>query len=266
VLRAILDGSHRFCEVLRKAERPMLILGRGALMRPDGAAVLAAAWQVAARHGMLRPDWHGFNMLHLFGGQVAPLELGFVSPPDLPPPGPPRVLWLLGADGFDVSRIPADTFVVYQGHHGEAAAARADVILPGAAYTEKEATWVNTEGRAQRGRLAVYPPGEAREDWKIIRAASEVLGVRLPYDTLTAVRARLAEASPVFARVDRVERRGCEDQTGPTGDPAVMLDAPFVLPISNYWQADVISRASEIMAECARIIPATAAPEQMAAE
>jgi NADH-quinone oxidoreductase subunit G len=112
----------------------------------------------------------------------------------------------------------------------------------------------------------VYPPGEAREDWKIIRAASEVLGARLPYDSLSAVRARLAEASPVFARVDHVERRGCEDQAGPAGDPAAMSDAPFVLPISNYWQADVISRASEIMAECARVIPATAAPERMAAE
>ena len=266
VLRAILDGSHRFCEVLRQAERPMLILGRGALARPDGAAVLAAAWQVAAQYGMLRPDWHGFNLLHLFGGQVAPLELGFVAPPDLAPPGPPQALWLLGADGFDVSRIPADTFVVYQGHHGEAAAARADVILPGAAYTEKEGTWVNTEGRVQRGRLAVYPPGEAREDWKIIRAASEVLGARLPYDTLPAVRARLAEVNPVFARPDRVERRGCENQTGPTGDAGALSDAPFVLPIANYWQADVISRASEIMAECARVIPATSAPAQMAAE
>jgi NADH-quinone oxidoreductase subunit G len=266
VLRAILDGSHRFCEVLRKAERPMLILGRGALMRPDGASVLAAAWRIAAENGMLRPDWHGFNLLHLFGGQVAPLELGFAAPPDLPPAGPPQVLWLLGADGFDVSRIPADTFVIYQGHHGEAAAARADVILPGAAYTEKEATWVNTEGRAQRGRLAVHPPGEAREDWKIIRAASEVLGARLPYDTLPAVRARLAEASPVFARVNRVERRGCEDQAGPAGDVGALSDAPFALPIKNYWQADVISRASEIMAECARVIPATSAPAQMAAE
>ncbi len=243
----------------------MLILGRGALMRPDGAAVLAAAWKVAARNGMLRPDWHGFNLLHLFGGQVAPLELGFVAPPDLSPPGPPQALWLLGADGFDTSRIPADTFVVYQGHHGEAAAARADVILPGCAYTEKEGTWVNTEGRAQRGRLAVHPPGEAREDWKIIRAASEALGARLPYDTLAAVRARLAEANPVFARPDRVERRGCEDQSGPAGDPSALSDAPFALPITNYWQADVISRASETMAECARVLMPPA-PERMAAE
>ena len=112
------------------------------------------------------------------------------------------------------------------------------MILPGAAYTEKDGTWVNTEGRAQRGRLAVYPPGEAREDWKIIRAASEVLGARLPYDTLAAVRARLAEVNPVFARPDRVERRGCADQSGPAGDPAALSDAPFALPIANYWQAD----------------------------
>src|SRR3712207_6748992 len=118
-LRAVLDGSHRFCEVLGKAERPMLILGRGALARADGAAVLAAAWQVAVRHNMLRPDWHGFNVLQLFGGQAAALELGFVAPPGMEPPGAPRALWLLGADGFDTSRIPGDTFVVYQGHHGE---------------------------------------------------------------------------------------------------------------------------------------------------
>jgi NADH-quinone oxidoreductase subunit G len=182
------------------------------------------------------------------------------------PPGPPQALWLLGADGFDASRIPADTFVVYQGHHGEAAAARADVILPGAAYTEKEATWVNTEGRAQRGRLAVYPPGEAREDWKIIRAASEALGVRLPYDSLAAVRTRLAEANPIFARADRVERRGCDDTSGPDGDPSELSDAAFALPITNYWQADVISRASETMADCARVLLPEAAPARMAAE
>jgi NADH-quinone oxidoreductase subunit G len=264
-LRALLDGSHRFSEVLSRAERPMLVLGRGALARSDGTAVLAAGWQVAVRHNMLRPDWHGFNLLHLFGGQVGALELGFVAPPDLAPPGPPQALWLLGADGFDASRIPADTFVVYQGHHGEAAAARADVILPGCAYTEKEGTWVNTEGRVQRGRLAVHPPGEAREDWKVIRAASEVLGVRLPYDTLAAVRARLAAVNPIFARPDRVERQGCADQAGPAGDPSALSDSPFALPIANYWQADVVSRASETMAECARVL-LPPAPERIAAE
>jgi len=263
-LRTIAAGKHRFNEVLQKAERPMLILGRGALRRPDGAAVLAAAWQVAAQNNMLRPDWHGFNLLHLFGGQVAPLDLGFVPPVTGARLSPGvEVLWLLHAE-TDPSQIPDGTFVIYQGHHGEAAAARADVILPGAAYTEKDATWVNTEGRVQRGRLAVYPPGEAREDWKIIRAASEVLGHRLPYDTLDGVRARLVQANPAFGVIDRLERRGCTDTAGPLGDIGALQDTAFALPVTNYWQADPISRASDTMAECARTYLAPAAP--MAAE
>ncbi|RYH14440.1 MAG: NADH-quinone oxidoreductase subunit G, partial [Alphaproteobacteria bacterium] len=243
-LTAIAGGSHRFNEVLRAAKKPMLILGRGALTRGDGAAVLAAAWQIAAQNNMLQADWHGFNMLHQFGGQVAPLDLGFTTgiPADV------QGLWLLGAEP---GGVPDGAFVVYQGHHGEAGAARADVILPGAAYTEKDATWVNTEGRVQRGRLAVYPPGEAREDWKIIRAASELLGARLPYDSLDGVRARLTEVNPVFAG-DGFVPHGCTDQAGPAGEVATVSAAAFTPAVANYWQADVISRASATMAECAR--------------
>jgi NADH-quinone oxidoreductase subunit G len=244
-LRALADGTHPFAAVLAAAQRPMLILGRGALRRADGAAVLAAAWQVARQAGMLTPDWHGFNLLHLFGGQAAPLDLGFV------PQGAaetPAVMWLLGT--ADAADSPPGAFVILQGHHGEAGAARADVILPGAAYTEKDATWVSTEGRVQQGSLAVHPPGEAREDWKIIRAASEVIGHRLPYDSLDAVRARLAQANPVFAAP--FLRQGCADPSGPAGDPAAVTDAPFVLPLANYWQAEPIGRASATMAECAR--------------
>ncbi|TCZ57167.1 NADH-quinone oxidoreductase subunit NuoG [Roseicella aquatilis] len=251
-LRALAAGTHPFNEALRNAKRPMLILGRGALTRPDGAAVLAAAWKVAAENHMLQPEWNGFNLLHLFGGQVAPLDLGFV-PQDGEAAISPQIqaLWLLNAE-VDPAAIPAGAFVIYQGHHGEAAAARADVILPGAAYTEKDATWVNTEGRVQRGRLAVYPPGEAREDWKIIRAASEALGKRLPYDSLEAVRARLAEANPVFAREGFIAH-GITDLAGPAGDTGAVSDAPFTPVLTNYWQADPISRASATMAECAEI-------------
>ncbi|MCB4822500.1 NADH-quinone oxidoreductase subunit NuoG [Roseicella aerolata] len=251
-LRVLAEGGHRFNEVLRKAKRPMLILGRGALTRPDGVAILAAAWKIAAENNMLQADWHGFNLLHHFGGQVAPLDLGF-----LPQQGGAAIspaveaLWLLGAE-VDAAAIPAGAFVIYQGHHGEAAAARADVILPGAAYTEKDATWVNTEGRVQRGRLAVYPPGEAREDWKIIRAVSEVLGKRLPYDSLDAVRARLGQVNPAFAD-GGFAPHGCTDLTGPAGDASAVSDAPFAPVLQNYWQADVISRASATMAECARV-------------
>ena len=242
-----------FAETLKAAQKPMIILGRGAMQRADGAAVLAAAWQLAAGVGALTPDWHGFNLLHLFGGQVGALELGFVQGKPLTDmlAGGVDALWLLNADGFEPSRIAPSTFVIYQGHHGDAMAARADVILPGAAYTEKDATWVNTEGRAQRGRLAIFPPGEAKEDWRIIRAYSEGVGKTLPYDDTSAIRARLAQASPVFARVGDVVRAGCTDTAGPAG--GMPTDAPFVLPIPVYHQADVISRASETMAECAAV-------------
>jgi NADH-quinone oxidoreductase subunit G len=245
-----------FAETLKAAQKPMIILGRGALMRPDGAAVLAAAWALAEQVGALTPDWHGFNLLHLFGGQAGALELGFVpgqGGKDLSAmlAGGVDALWLLNSDGFDPARIPPATFVIYQGHHGDAMAARADVILPGAAYTEKDATWVNTEGRAQRGRLAIHPPGEAREDWRIIRAYSEGIGKALPYDDTGAIRARLAQASPVFARVGEVLRGGCADTVGPAA--GALSDAPFQLPIAVYHQADVISRASDTMAQCAAV-------------
>ena len=248
------QAMNAFAETLKVAQKPMIILGRGALQRPDGAAVLAAAWKLAAEVGALAPDWHGFNLLHLFGGQVGALELGFVpgqGGKDLAAmlAGGVDALWLLNADGFDPSRIAPGTFVIYQGHHGDAMAGRADVILPGAAYTEKDATWVNTEGRAQRGRLAIFPPGEAKEDWRIIRAFSEGVGKALPYDDTAAIRAALVDASPVFGRVGEVQAGGCADMAGPAG--GAVDGAAFVLPLPVYHQADVISRASDVMAQCA---------------
>ncbi|MEO3471599.1 NADH-quinone oxidoreductase subunit NuoG [Roseomonas sp. CAU 1739] len=250
------QAINAFADTLKAAQKPMIILGRGALQRADGAVVLAAAWALAAEVGALTPEWHGFNLLHLFGGQVGALELGFVPRQgakglDAMLAGGVNALWLLNADGFDPARIVEGTFVVYQGHHGDAMAGRADVILPGAAYTEKDATWVNTEGRAQRGRLAIFPPGEAKEDWRIIRAFSEGVGKALPYDDAAAIRAALVAASPVFGRVGEVQRGGCGDTTGPAG--GAVGGAPFVLPLPVYHQADVISRASDVMAECAAI-------------
>jgi NADH-quinone oxidoreductase subunit G len=160
------------------------------------------------------------------------------------------VLWLLGADEFDTSQIGANTFVVYQGHHGDAGAARADVILPGAAYTEKPGTYVNTEGRVQRGLRAVYPPGDAREDWTILRAFSDVVGRKLSYDTVDALRKRMEQVNPVFGRVGFLPRFGCTDQTAPAGDPTALSDTSFEVAVLNYYQTDPISRASATMAEC----------------
>jgi NADH-quinone oxidoreductase subunit G len=264
-LRALADGSHRFCATLRAAKRPMLILGRHALTRADGAAVLAAAWQAAANNNMLQADWHGFNLLHRFGGQHGALDVGFASGKSMAQmlDRGVDVLWLLGADSIPAERIPLGTFIIYQGHHGEPAAAQADVILPGAAYTEKDAAWVNTEGRLQLGFRAVDPPGEAREDWKVIRAASAALGRSLPYDTLDALREALVTAHPMLGESDTLPPRGCANRAGPAGDAGAVSDAAFTLLPGNYWQQDPIGRASATMAECARTY---AAPAALAAE
>jgi NADH-quinone oxidoreductase subunit G len=240
-------AAHPFFETFNGAKHPMVIVGRNA-----GAEAHAAAWRMAAAAKALRADWHGFNVLHRFGGQVGALELGFVPGEGANSVWDSDVLWLLGADNFDPSRIHPSAFVIYQGHHGDRAASRADVILPGAAYTEKDATYVNTEGRAQRAWRAVHPPGEAREDWRIVRALAEGLGVTLGFDTLEQLR----ETMPLSLEF---APRGCDDMNGPDASLGTMPAEPF----APYHLADVIARASDVMAECARVY---GEPPAMAAE
>jgi NADH-quinone oxidoreductase subunit G len=257
-LAELAEGRGAFAEVLKKAERPMLILGMGALTRPDGAAVLAAARKLAESSGMVTEGWNGFNVLHTAAARVGGLDLGF-----LPgeggrdtdgilqgcEDGAIEALYLLGADEIDMARLGEPgkgPFVIYQGHHGDAGAHRADVILPGAAYTEKNATYVNTEGRVQLARLAAFPPGDAREDWTILRALSEVVGKRLAYDNLGELRQRLIEANPVFAAVDQIVPAAF----GGFGKEGPLDGAPFVSPVPVFYMTDPISRASETMAQC----------------
>ncbi len=252
---ALLDGSNPFAATLKAAKNPMLIVGQGALARPDGAAILAACWKLAAETGMLAAEWHGFNVLHHAAARVGGLDLGFLpgkTGKNLSAMlgGGVDVLWLLGADEFDTAKIGANTFVIYQGHHGDRGAARADVILPGAAYTEKNGTYVNTVGRVQRGQMAIYPPGDARHDWTILRAFSAVIGKTLPYNDLETLRARLEQTNPVFTRLDILQRFGCTDTTGPAGDAAALSGPAFIPTIANYYQTDPISRASPTMDEC----------------
>ncbi len=255
-VREIADGQGAFAEVLKSAGRPMIVLGMAALARPDGAAVLHLARRIAGDFGMVREDWNGFNVLHNAAARVAGLDLGFVPGQggrdtagilDGAAKGDIEVVYLLGADEVDIGMFGADTFVIYQGHHGDAGAHRADVILPGAAYTEKNGTYINTEGRVQLGRLAAFPPGEAREDWTILRALSEAVGARLPYDNLGALRKRLVEANPVFAAVDQPEPA----PWGDFGAPGALDAAPFGTAVDNFYMTDPISRASETMAKCA---------------
>jgi NADH-quinone oxidoreductase subunit G len=256
-LSSITKDAAGFAEKFHAAERPLVIVGQGALSGADGAAVFAEAWRLAGEAGALKPDWHGFNVLHTAAARVGGLDLGFVPGAgglDLAGMmgGGVDLVWLLGADEFDTARIGAETFVVYQGHHGDRGAARADVILPGSAYTEKDGTYVNTEGRVQRGYRALFAPGDAREDWRILRAFSATIGHALPYDDLDALRARLDRQNPVFGRVG-LARFGASDTVGPaSGD----LDAASLKSaVPDYYLTNPISRASLTMAECSRIAP-----------
>jgi NADH-quinone oxidoreductase subunit G len=254
-LKELAAGRHEWNETLKAAKNPMLILGMGALARKDGAAILALARKLAESSGLIREDWNGFNVLHNAAARVGGLDLGFVPGPggkDLAgilagaEKGEIEAVYLLGADEIDMKRL-GKAFVVYQGHHGDAGAHRADLVLPGAAYTEKDATYVNTEGRVQLGRRAVFPPGDAREDWTILRALSEALGKTLPYDGLGALRRSMVKANPVFTHIDDAPRSAW----GKFGKEGPVEAAPFVYPISDFHRTDAISRASVTMAECA---------------
>ena len=267
-LMALLNGAHDFAKVLEGAKYPALIVGQSALARADGAAVLAACWQVARQFNMIRPDWHGFNVLHRAAARVGGLDIGFVPQSGgldarAMLAGGVDMLWLLGADEIDAKAIPAQCFVVYQGHHGDAGAARADVILPGASYLEKPGLYVNTEGRVQAAAQACFPPGDAREDWTILRAFSDHLGHRLGFDDLAGLRAHLSESYPVFSDIGGCRRLASLDVTGPAGDPASMSGEAFARPMPVYYQTDPISRASPTMARCVAEI---AAPMPAAAE
>ncbi len=255
-LEEVASGKHPFADALKAAERPMLILGQGALARPDGAVVLGTARSIAEDRGLIREGWNGFNVLHLAAARVGGLDLGLVPGEggrdvagilEGAASGAIEVVYLLNADEIDMAPL-IDAFVVYQGHHGDAGAQAADVILPGAAYTEKNATYVNTEGRVQHASLAVFPPGDAREDWKILRALGEFLGFAkaMPYASLAEVRARLGEVNTVFQRGDAF----APGPWGAFGADGALDPAPFAYPVANYYMTDPITRASVTMAKC----------------
>ncbi len=254
IVAKIADGSHPFAQVLKDADRPMLVIGMGALSRADGTVLLASAKAIADSTGMVSGDWNGFNVLHTAAARVGGLDVGFVPGEggkgtnailDGATSGAIEVVYLLGADEIDTAKLEK-AFVIYQGHHGDAGAHVADVILPGATYTEKNGTYVNTEGRAQLGQRAIFPPGDAREDWTIVRALSERLDHTLPYNNLDQVRAKLRDVNPVFTHLDEVVAADWDT----FGTAGTIDAAAFTYPVDNYYQTDPISRASQTMAQC----------------
>jgi NADH-quinone oxidoreductase subunit G len=257
-----------FVAALKAAKNPAIIIGQGALTRADGGAVLKALAGVAKSFNIVREGWNGWNVLHSAAGRVAGLDLGFtpgeggLATGEMLKPGALDLLFLLGADECEASASGA--FTVYLGSHGDRGAHKADVILPGAAYTEKNGLYANTEGRVQMGERAVFPKGEAKEDWSILRALSEHVGQKLPYDSLDQLRLKLFADHPTFGQIDFAPGSiPTVFDLGAVGDAGKLSDEPFAAAVTAFHLTNPIARASVTMAECAALASGAA---KMAAE
>jgi NADH-quinone oxidoreductase subunit G len=255
-LKELAEGKGKFFTVLKNASRPLIIVGQGALARPDGRAVLGLAAKLAGAVGAVKADWNGFAVLHNAAARVGGLDLGFVPGEGGKDAagmlGEMDVLFLLGADEIDMKKV-GSAFVVYIGTHGDAGAHRADIILPGAAYTEKSGIYVNTEGRVQQTNRAGFAPGEAREDWAILRALSDVLGRRLPFDSLAELRGKLYADHAHFAASDRIAPADAGAIAAVAKIGGALGKAAFALPVKDFYLTNPIARASAVMAECSSL-------------
>ena len=263
LLADLVAGKGSFAEILAKAQRPLIIVGEGAvshaaLGKQVGRDTIALAAKLATGASVVE-GWNGFALLHNAASRVGGIDIGFV-PHDggvcsadqigLAGKGELDVLFLLGADEYDMSAM-GKAFVVYIGSHGDAGAHRADVILPGATYTEKSGTYVNTEGRVQVTSRAVFPPGDAKEDWAIIRALSGAMGKPLPFNSLTQLRAAIYADFPHLARIDQIAPGSVAD-VAKLGKAAIKTkSAPFGSAVTDFYLSNPIARASAVMGECA---------------
>jgi NADH-quinone oxidoreductase subunit G len=251
VLQDILDGKNDFADVLKNAERPMIILGQGALNRDDSLAIIKLAHDICEKYGGVTDEWNGFNVLHTAASRVAAIDLGLVTDGGINgilngvESGNIKVVYNLGADEFDTSQLEK-AFVIYQGSHGDEGVKHADVILPGVVYTEKPGTYINTEGRVQIAQRAIFGPGEAREDWTIFRALSEAIGKKLPFDDIAGLRAKMCAEYPLFAHVDEKPNAEWAD----FGVAGKVSKNGFIHAIKDFWGTNPIARSSETMDEC----------------
>ena len=235
-------------DAMKAAVRPAIIVGGGAL-RYDG--VHGAALAFAKKYNLVRAQadgsiWNGFNVLHFAAARMGGLMLGYAHDGGIKALAAkqPKLAFFLGADEVDYSLF-ANSFKIYVGHHGDNGVTHADVILPGAAYSEKSGTYVNLEGRVQRGERAVFPPGDAREDWAIFRALSDILGKKLPFDSLEALRAEMAKAVPALGQ-EGLAHFGWE----PPKLATPIKDKIADYPIKDFYLTNSICRASPTMQRC----------------
>ena len=255
-------GKGSFAKVLKNAQRPIIVVGEGAVTGASAKNVLGLATEIARTAGALTADWNGFAVLHNAASRVGALDIGFVpgrggldTAGMLKAAGAGKldVIFVLGADEIDMSTL-GETKVVYIGTHGDAGAHRADVILPAATYTEKSATYVNTEGRVQMTARAAFAPGDAKEDWAILRALSAVLGQPLPFDSLSALRARLYGEYPHLAQLDAIAPGSASDVSALADTAAPKSTYTLISPVGDFYLTNPIARASAVMAECSQLM------------
>ena len=250
-------ARHSFADAMRKAERPLVLVGAAAFARADGATIASLAAKAAVDLGAIKPDWNGYCVLQSAASRVGALDLGFVpgegalNARQMAVFGTLDVVFLLGVDELEIA---PGAFAVYIGSNGDRGATRADVILPGAAYPEKSAIYVNTEGRVQMATRASFPPGDAREDWAILRALSDVLGKRLPYDSLAALRRALFKAYPHMQRIGQIASGDPADvQKLATRSGGSTERTPFRAGVTDFYFTNPIARCSAVMAECSAL-------------
>lgn len=259
-LLAIAVGSHPIAKQLRRAKKPMLIIGQSALAREDGAEILATCRRLAQTCNMVGENWNGFNVLHRAAARTAALDMGFVPVGggvaawrmgSALASGKLKVLWLLGADEIDLSlggkKNGNKGFVIYQGHHGDRGASAADVILPSPAYTEKDGIYVNTEGRLQHGFAAVRPPGQAKAEWEVINRIAIGLGFNLGYSNHRQLRRELAKSKPLFADLG-LSHTATSKVAGRA--KTALKEISIGGFDGDFYQTDPICRASVTMAKC----------------
>ncbi|TAK50018.1 MAG: NADH-quinone oxidoreductase subunit G [Xanthobacteraceae bacterium] len=255
-LAEVASGKNAFATVLKNAKNPIVLIGAGALARRDGVAVGSLAARIAAECGALAEGWNGFAVLQNAASRVGAFDIGFtpgggLTTAQMTTFGTLDVLFLLGADEVTVAD---GTFVVYIGTHGDRGAHRADVILPGAAYTEKSGLYVNTEGRLQLACRAAFPPGDAREDWAIIRALAEQLGHRLAYESLAELRHALTAAAPHLAAIDAIAPGSADDVRKLAALGGTPEKSAFASPVADFYLTNPIARASATLAECSSLM------------
>lgn len=262
LLKQLADGSHPSCKSFEHFERPMLILGAGLFARDDWEAFMYFGKKLTSRYGFVKDGWNGFNVMQTAASRVGGLDIGFIpeegglATNQMLDGGDLDVLFLMGADDINLAKLNPKTKVIYVGHHGDYSANFANIILPSAAYTEKEGTYVNLEGRVQRAQRAVLPVGDAKPDFEIFLMLAHKMGIDLGYMDINGIRKAMEKQNPVFSKVGVITQHPISLEVGKLRE---FSNDVLHNPIKDFYLTNPISRSSRTMAQCSKTFTKRAA-------